>query len=243
MNTSLRPITCTWMLCGLIATGAGPGCNGGEKPPQPGIAPASTWIPDSPNDMANSATQDMAIPGPTCQAAMGLAADIRLLCVDFTTSLPASGWTFPVNCGADTWKWTIVDDALTLSNFGNFGLPMVDTECSFMLPLIDARSYQTLTLSILQGVHLKSKTKDETVNQRAQILLEGQTQSLVQFTGGGGAQIGTGMTVPSFRRSTIQVQGGSGGMKFTFKLSTFGSAGGTGEWGWFIKSIAVLGHK
>jgi len=242
MNTMLRRIA--WMLCGWIATGAGAGCSD-----QQGTSPLQSARTLGQTDMNPPDVGDMAIPGPTCEAANGLAADKRLLCVDFTTALPdaQSGWTFQdMGCGMTgsgqrTWKST--NGALNLDGFDSFGSGPADMECWFTSPPIDAGSYPTLTLSILQAVHLKSKTGTESVNQRAQILLEGQMPSLVQFTGGGSAQMGTGMHVPSFRRSMIQVQGGGAGMKFTFKLSTFGSAGGTGEWGWFIKSIAVLGHK
>ena len=240
MNTSLRPITCTWMLCGLIATGAGPGCNGGEKPPQPGIAPASTWIPDSPNDMANSATQDMAIPGPDCQAAAGLVANKRLICIDFTTALPdaMSGWTFDKDCGDARSNWIIAQEALMLSNFDSFKSGATETACSFRSPRLNATDlagFKMLTLAILQSVDVRS----ETTNQRAQILLDGQTVPLVQFTGGI-----SNSSVPPFRRNLITIEPNdfSTGLQAMFSVVTTGLAG-AGYAGWQIKSIAVLGHK
>ncbi|MBL9003026.1 MAG: hypothetical protein JNJ46_02205 [Myxococcales bacterium] len=170
---------------------------------------------------------------------MGLAADKRLLCADFTTSLPASGWTFDKDCG-DTPKsnWIIAQGALVLSDFDSFKLGLTETACSFKPPKLNATDLaglKTLTLAILQSVDVRS----ETTNQRAQILLDGQTVPLVQFTGGI-----SNSSVPPFRRSLITIEPNdfSTGLQAMFSVVTKGSAG-AGYAGWQIKSIAVLGHK
>lgn len=243
MNTLLRHVA--WMLCGLLATGAGSGCNGddGKKPPQMGTGSTLTWTSDSQSDMADSGAGDMAIPGPTCEAAKGLAADKRLLCVDFKTALPdaQSGWTFQVmgcgpiasDMGVRERTWTVANGALILDDFEKFGVAMADTGCSFTSPLIsDATSYKSLTLSIEQNVDLRI---DKDVQQRAQILLESTPPPppLAEFTG----------KPSSFRRSMVTISASEVQDKsLKFNLVTRSSSGG-GYSGWQIRSIAVLGHK
>lgn len=232
MNTLLRHVA--WMLCGWIATGAGAGCSD-----QQGTSPLQSARTLGQTDMNPPDVGDMAIPGPTCEAANGLAADKRLLCVDFTTNGPPqiAGWTFPMNCGADTWKWTIIGGALTLEAFGTFGDPAlmnpVERACSFTSPLIDATSYKSLTLSIEQSVDLRI---DKDVQQRAQILLESMSPPptlLAESTG----------KTPSLRRSTVTISASEVQDKsLKFNLVTRSLSGG-GYSGWQIRSIAVLGHK
>ena len=217
LRTFARLVCCV----GLATFGLLSGC----CPSPPTAEPAPDLAP--PSDLG-------ADPGPTCQAAMGLAADKRLLCADFTTSLPASGWTFPANCGADTWQWTILGGALTLSSFGTFGDPAsmnpMERACSFTSPSIEAGPYATLTLSVLQSVDLRI---DPAVQQRAQILLDAPSTLLTESTG----------KTPSLRRSTVTISASEvDGKSLKFNLVTRSLSGG-GYTGWQIKSIAVLGHK
>lgn len=240
MITSLRHTA--WMLCGLLLAGAGSGCNSGdgEKRSQPGIGPAATLQLDAPTDMASSAEMGTDM-GSSCKAAEGLAADNRLLCVDFTGdgAPQVPGWTFPANCGTDTFKWTLNDGTLSVSSFETFGSGTMDVACSFISPGLsaaDLQGYKELTVSIVQRVDLKSGVGTEAA-QRAQILLSARTEPLAQFTGNNG---------PSFRRSMVTVPRAelptSGMVQATFNLVTTGSAG-AGPTGWQIQSIAVLGHK
>ena len=236
MNTLLRHVA--WMLCGLIATEAGSGCSD-----QQGTSPLQSVQSPDQTDMATSATEDMAIPGPTCQAAMGLAADKRLLCADFTTdgSPQIPGWDFAMGCkGA---QWTIKDGALQLTPFDQFD----SGSCDFQLPALmgDGWSpYSAFTIAILQNVGLRA---DAAVYQRAQVLLRpppnNPTEPIVQFTGN---QNPLGGMARPFRRATVTVNRSetSAGFRVQFNVqsSGIGTTGG-GFVGWQIKSIAVLGHK
>lgn len=237
MNTSLRHTA--WMLCGVLWTGSLPGCD------QDGLEPKNDrkWLASS--DLGAPPADMSGDPGPSCKAAEGLAADKRLLCVDFMGSgtPQIQGWTFQnMGCGtigANQRTWTIANGALTLEGFDVFGSGTVDMNCSFSSPSLgatDLQGYKELTVSIVQRVDLRSGVNTEAA-QRAQILLSGRVEPLAQFTGNNGT---------SFRRSMFTVPRAelptSGMVQATFNLVTSGTAG-SGPTGWQIQSIAVLGHK
>lgn len=179
-------------------------------------------------DMSRS-VPDMAAPAPKCAAAKGLASE-NLLCVDFdkvTALNTLTGWDFASQCPAG---WTLSNGKLQVNNFGMFM-----GSCVFLMPstnLNDAanQKYQSITLSVVQRVHL-----DE-AQQSAQILLgldQASTRLFAQMTGREQrvqwTQTISRADLPAAVASVFQP---------LFK-TTSGAQVGTLYLGWQIESIAI----
>lgn len=174
-------------------------------------------------------TPDMAVAPPKCAAAKGLAGD-NLLCVDFdkvTALNTLTGWDFTSQCPAG---WTLSNGKLQVNNF-----PTFMGSCLFTMPttnLNDAANlkYQSITLSVVQRVHL-----DE-AQQSAQILLgldQPSTRLFAQMTG----REQRVQWTQTIARTDLPVAIGSI-FQPLFK-TTSGAQVGTLYQGWLIESIAV----
>ena len=174
-------------------------------------------------------TPDLAPTPPKCAAAKGLAGD-NLLCVDFdkVTALNSlTGWDFTSQCPAG---WTLSNSKLQVNSPATFM-----GSCVFTMPatnLNDAtnQKYQSITLSVVQRVHL------EETQQTAQILLgldQPATRLYMQMTG----RQQRVQWVQTINRGDLP-PALSGAFQPLFKLTSGMSVGPLYQ-GWLIESIAI----